>query len=128
MQEIVDSIRGVTTMMSEISSASIEQTSGIEQVNQAIAQMDDVTQQNAALVEQAAAAAESLEEQAQSLVSTVGSFKIDAYSNNARVYLQELEEIIKEPKPTHLKTHKSLTATKARTWAQPVVSDEWEEF
>ncbi|MGZ5599425.1 MAG: methyl-accepting chemotaxis protein [Methylobacter sp.] len=128
MEEIVDSIRGVTAMMSEISSASIEQTSGIEQVNQAIAQMDDVTQQNAALVEQAAAAAESLEEQAQSLVSTVGSFKIDGYSNNARVYLQELEEIIKEPKPAHLKTHKSLTATKPKTWAQPVVSDEWEEF
>lgn len=77
MEEIVASIRGVTKMMAEITAASAEQRSGIEQVNQAIAQMDDVTQQNAALVEQAAAAAESLEEQSQNLVITVNSFKVD---------------------------------------------------
>jgi methyl-accepting chemotaxis protein len=77
MEEIVNSIRGVTAIMSEISAASIEQSSGIAQVNQAITQMDDVTQQNAALVEQAAASAESLEEQAQNLSVTVGSFKVD---------------------------------------------------
>jgi methyl-accepting chemotaxis protein len=75
MKEIVNSIHGVTEIMAEITSASSEQSTGIEQVNIAIAQMDDVTQQNAALVEQAAAAAESLEEQARSLVTTVGSFK-----------------------------------------------------
>ncbi|TAN69463.1 MAG: PAS domain-containing protein [Methylobacter sp.] len=77
MKEIVASIRGVTDMMAEITAASAEQSSGIEQVNQAIAQMDDVTQQNAALVEQSAAAAKSLEEQAHNLVVTVGSFKLD---------------------------------------------------
>ncbi len=69
--------------MSEISAASVEQSSGIEQVNQAIAQMDDVTQQNAALVEQAAAAAESLEEQAQNLSVTVDGFKVDGNSRNS---------------------------------------------
>ncbi len=83
MEEIVNSIRGVSVMMSEISAASAEQTAGIEQVNMAISQMDDVTQQNAALVEQAAAAAESLEEQAQSLSDTVAQFKVDGYSRNA---------------------------------------------
>jgi len=76
MEEIVNSIRGVTDMMAEITAASAEQSSGIEQVNQAIAQMDDVTQQNAALVEQAAAAAESLEEQAQNMAAMVGGFKV----------------------------------------------------
>ncbi len=76
MEEIVGAIQGVTTIMSEISAASMEQTSGIEQVNQAIGQMDDVTQQNAALVEQAAAAAESLEEQTQSLAVAVDHFKL----------------------------------------------------
>jgi methyl-accepting chemotaxis protein len=76
MKEIVGAIRGVTGIMSEISAASVEQTSGIEQVNQAIGQMDDVTQQNAALVEQAAAAAESLEEQTQSLAVTVSHFNL----------------------------------------------------
>jgi len=80
MEEIVGAIRGVTVIMSEISAASMEQTSGIEQVNQAIGQMDDVTQQNAALVEQAAAAAESLEEQTQNLAVTVGHFKVDGKS------------------------------------------------
>jgi methyl-accepting chemotaxis protein len=77
MQEIVSAIRGVTVIMSEISAASVEQTSGIEQVNQAIGQMDDVTQQNAALVEQAAAAAESMEEQTQNLAVTLAHFKLD---------------------------------------------------
>ncbi|NOU12579.1 MAG: chemotaxis protein [Methylococcaceae bacterium] len=80
MEEIVNSIRGVTVIMSEIASASVEQTAGIQQVNLAIGQMDDVTQQNAALVEQAAAAAESLEEQTQSLSATIGQFKVDGRS------------------------------------------------
>jgi len=76
-QEIVTSIKRVTDIMAEISAASIEQSSGIEQVNTAITQMDDVTQQNAALVEEAAAAAESLEEQAQQLVQVVTRFKLE---------------------------------------------------
>jgi methyl-accepting chemotaxis protein len=76
MEDIVNSIRGVTAIMSEISAASVEQTAGIEQVNLAICQMDDVTQQNAALVEQATAAAESLEKQTQHLTVTVTHFKM----------------------------------------------------
>ncbi len=78
MEEIVASIKRVTDIMSEISAASMEQSSGIEQVNLAITQMDEVTQQNAALVEQAAAAAESLEEQAQNLSASVSVFKLDS--------------------------------------------------
>jgi len=77
MDEVLNSIRGVTGMVSKITAASVEQSAGIEQVNQAINQMDYVTQQNAALVDQAAAAAESLEEQAQNLAITVSGFKID---------------------------------------------------
>jgi methyl-accepting chemotaxis protein len=60
MDEIVNAVKRVTDIMGEISAASTEQSQGIEQVNQAIAQMDETTQQNAALVEEAAAAAESL--------------------------------------------------------------------
>lgn len=75
MKEIVQSIQGVTNVMSEITSASLEQSQGISQVNHAITQMDEVTQQNAALVEQAAASAESLEEQARKLSVTVANFK-----------------------------------------------------
>jgi methyl-accepting chemotaxis protein len=61
--------------MSEITSAGKEQRIGIDQVNEAIAQMDQVTQQNAALVEEAAAAAASLEEQAQGLANIAAGFK-----------------------------------------------------
>ena len=76
-QEIVTSIKRVTDIMAEISAASLEQSTGIEQVNIAITQMDDVTQQNAALVEEAAAAAESLEDQARQLVGVVARFTLE---------------------------------------------------
>jgi methyl-accepting chemotaxis protein len=76
MLEIVDSVKRVTDIMGEISTASMEQTSGIEQVNEAIGKMDQVVQQNAALVEQAAAAAASLEDQASNLSEVVSIFKL----------------------------------------------------
>jgi methyl-accepting chemotaxis protein len=79
MNEVVESVRRVTDIVGEISSASREQSEGIGQVNNAIAQMDEVTQQNAALVEQAAAAAQSLQSQAVSLVDAVSIFHIDAH-------------------------------------------------
>ncbi|MBD8528881.1 MULTISPECIES: methyl-accepting chemotaxis protein [unclassified Massilia] len=78
MQEIVQGIARVTDIMSEIAGASAEQTLGIEQINAAITQMDDVTQQNAALVEEAAAAASSLEDQAASLALLVSRFTLDS--------------------------------------------------
>ena len=78
MQEIVASVKRVTDIMGEISAASEEQSSGIDQVNRAVSQMDEVTQQNAALVEEAAAAAGSLQEQAQRLAEAVSVFKINA--------------------------------------------------
>ncbi len=76
MAEIVGSVKRVTDIMAEISAASAEQSSGIEQVNQTITQMDETTQQNAALVEEATAAARSMEDQAQQLAEAVGRFKI----------------------------------------------------
>ena len=78
MQEIVASVKRVTDIMGEISAASEEQSSGIDQVNRAVSQMDEVTQQNAALVEEAAAAAGSLQEQAQHLAEAVAVFRINA--------------------------------------------------
>jgi methyl-accepting chemotaxis protein len=76
MEQIVNSIKGVAKIMAEISSASREQSAGIEQVSLAVSQMDEATQQNAALVEQAAAAAESMEEQALSLAQLVSVFRL----------------------------------------------------
>jgi methyl-accepting chemotaxis protein len=78
MTEVVGAVKRVTDIMGEIAAASAEQSAGIEQVNQAITQMDDVTQQNAALVEEAAAASESLQEQAVKLAEAVSFFKLDS--------------------------------------------------
>ncbi|MFZ6648846.1 methyl-accepting chemotaxis protein [Undibacterium sp. TJN25] len=78
MQEIVGSIQRVTTIMADITIAGEEQSQGIHQVNQAIVQMDDVTQQNAALVEEAAAATGALQEQAASLEKMVSVFRVDS--------------------------------------------------
>ena len=88
MNQIVDSIGRVTTIMEEITTASSEQQTGIEHINQALGQMDDITQQNAALVEQAAAAAESMREQTLALSETVAVFKL-ADDSRAGVALVE---------------------------------------
>ncbi len=117
MEEIVSAIRGVTVIMSEIRAASVEQTSGIEQVNQAIGQMDEVTQQNAALVEQAAAAAESLEEQAQNLSVTVGRFTVDNRSGSFQNSPRVMPSAMKSPVPI-----------RAKPQLQPVSEGDWEEF
>jgi len=76
MNDIVAQVKRVADLIGEISASAHEQTSGIEQVNQAIVQLDNVTQQNAALVEQAAAAADSLNQQAGRMVEVVSIFKL----------------------------------------------------
>ena len=77
MAEVVASVHRVSDIMGEISAAGVEQSAGIAQVNEAIAQMDAVTQQNAALVEEAAAAAASLQQQARGLSATVSVFRTE---------------------------------------------------
>ena len=76
MEEVVKAVKRVTDIMGEISAASAEQSSGIEEINHAVTQMDAGTQQNAALVEQAAAAAQSLDDQAHALKQLVGKFQL----------------------------------------------------
>jgi len=85
MTEVVESIRRVTNIMGEISSASNEQASGVAQVGEAVTQMDQATQQNAALVEEMAAAASSLKMQAQELVDTVAVFKVAPHAGGGQV-------------------------------------------
>ena len=78
MSEVVSAVTHVTAIISEISAASIEQSTGIDEINHAIVQMDASTQQNSALVEQAAAAAQSLDDQARILKRLVGKFQLGA--------------------------------------------------
>jgi methyl-accepting chemotaxis protein len=84
LREIVDSIKKVTAVVSEIANASMEQSTGIEQINKALTQMDEVTQQNSALVEENAATAKTLEGQAKSMDERVAGFRLRG-GNNADV-------------------------------------------
>lgn len=80
MEEVLNSVKSVTEIMGEISFASNEQSTGIEEINMAITQMDQVTQQNASLVNQSAAAAQSLQEQAVQLSQSISVFKVNEQS------------------------------------------------
>lgn len=84
MAEIVSAVTRVTDIMGEIASASDEQSRGIDQVGLAVAEMDRVTQQNAALVEESAAAAAALEEQASRLTEAVAVFRIQQQQQQQR--------------------------------------------
>jgi len=125
MDEIVASITRVTDIMSEITAASNEQSAGIEQVNQAIALMDQVTQQNAALVEEAAAAAESMQEQAASLSEVVSVFKLDAASAAVRPPRPVVQTAVAAPAPVSAPRQ---LAGAVRTVRPTAPADEWESF
>ncbi len=140
MQEIVSSVQRVTDIMGEITAASQEQSSGIDQVNGAITSMDEVTQQNAALVEQAAAAAESLVEQASSLMETVGAFTL-AGQSRSRNYANKSHQTVKvnTNKPQERRSPNSPlrnggsskpAASSAKVQAKTGTDEagEWEEF
>jgi len=77
MNDVVDQVRKVAELIGGISTATAKQTTGISQVGDAVSQLDQVTQQNAALVEESAAAAESLKQQASRLVDVVSAFKLN---------------------------------------------------
>jgi methyl-accepting chemotaxis protein len=134
MDEIVVSVRRVTDIMGEITMATREQTAGIEQVNEAIVQMDETTQQNAALVEQAAAAAASLEEQAGTLTQVVSVFQI-AGTRTAPVTTRTASPVTKPVRstpPARIVSPATSPALPARSAGKPATKtnaiDDWEEF
>ena len=141
MSEVVSSVKRVTDVIAEIVSASHEQSTGIEQINLAISEMDSVTQQNASLVEEAAAAAESLRDQAGNLVHTVSVFQIPSAGARptvkpaARPTLSNASKaggLVKTPvrassaKPAPASNVLPLPHAKAHKAA--VVGGDWEEF
>jgi methyl-accepting chemotaxis protein len=133
MQGIVDSIGRVTGIMNEIVASSREQASGIGQVNQAIVQMDGVTQQNAALVEESAAATRAMHEQAQALAELVEVFRVEAKSRpaaGAKPALPPARPAVPRPAPAVRpapKPARKAAAAPARKTAATVDAD-WEEF
>jgi methyl-accepting chemotaxis protein len=117
MEDIVTSVQLVADIISGTAAASQEQSSGIEQVNQAIAQMDQVTQQNAALVEEAAAAAESLQDQAAKLTEAVSVFKLEGASHG-----------VQPVSPARQGTPARAIASPKKLAAAGGGGEEWEEF
>ncbi|TCS72240.1 methyl-accepting chemotaxis sensory transducer with Pas/Pac sensor [Sulfuritortus calidifontis] len=120
MQEIVQSVKRVTDIMAEINAASTEQSQGIEQVNAAVAQMDEMTQQNAALVEQAAAAAESLQDQADGLAQAVAVFKVGGGAGSLAAPRQAVTRAPQPSRPAPRPASRPATAA--------TDEDEWQEF
>jgi methyl-accepting chemotaxis protein len=124
MKEIVIAVKRVTDIMSEIAAASNEQSAGIEQVNQAILHMDEMTQQNSALVEEATAAAEAMQEQAGILNEAVSIFKMDALERGTQT-------ISTKPKATPNLSHRTPALPKKESKpvkAKEGASGDWKEF
>jgi methyl-accepting chemotaxis protein len=124
MTEIVASVRRVTDIMGEITSASQEQTAGIEQINVAVSQMDQVTQQNASLVEEAAAAAESMQEQAARLAQVVAVFKLDAQ----RADFVTAAPVARKPAPVQRTGTRLAVSARPAAHAVTSMGADWEGF
>ena len=127
MQEIVASVRRVTQIMDEISAAGSEQEVGIEQINTAVAEMDVVTQQNAALVEEAAAASQSMQEQAAQLAAMVSVFQVAG--NSSPAVAQPVVQAAAKQLAARARTVKQPAPKPTRKLARAADSaDEWEQF
>ena len=127
LEEIVGAVKKVSDIIAEIAAASQEQSIGIEQVNKAVSQMDEVTQQNAALVEEAAAASEAMDEQARNLSEMMGFFKLSDAQEQAG---QHMGGVQAEAAAGGQPARRSAPARTRHTApsAQSLDSDEWEEF
>lgn len=127
--EIVNAVKKVSDIIAEIAAASQEQSSGIEQVNKAVMQMDEVTQQNAALVEEAASASESLDEQAKGLQNLMEFFRVNEQAGGSRFQTasrtQQRSAAQKvAPKPAS----KTAKRTNNNASKPPASDGEWQEF
>lgn len=139
IDQVVSSVKHVTDIIAEISSASQEQSVGIEQVNHSIIEMDGMTQQNAALVEEAAAAAQSLQDQASELAKVVSVFKLHT-SDGAPRMAPPAPAASAAPKRVEPKLNVVKSKVRAAPKALPVAksapkkaaasnsNDDWEEF
>ena len=133
MEAILESVKKVNDVISEITAATGEQSTGIEQVNLAIIEMDNATQQNAALVEQAAAAAASMEEQAGHLMAAVGMFDlghdVTTQASTTATSIKPAVRTSSRPTPSKRPAQQITNQTARKSRAnQESTADQWEEF
>jgi methyl-accepting chemotaxis protein len=127
---IVTSIKQVADIMGEITAATLEQSHGIEEVNAAIGQMDEMTQQNAALVEEAAAAAESMQDQANNLAQAVSIFKLagDEFAERAAATPRKAKPAAPARSTAVVPAAPAAQPAKKKLAAAAPSGDDWEEF
>ncbi|SEO82978.1 Methyl-accepting chemotaxis protein [Luteibacter sp. UNC138MFCol5.1] len=129
LAEIVDSVKKVTDIVAEIAAASSEQSAGIDQVNHAVLQMDEMTQQNAALVEESAAAARAMHEQATELSRQVAFFQITGQAAGATTARAPRKDAAQEEMETVFAAVRSAPAPRApRPVAESADAGVWKEF
>jgi methyl-accepting chemotaxis protein len=130
MDEVVTSVKRVADIIGEIAAASVEQSTGIDQVNTAVTSMDEVTQQNAALVEEAAAAAESLLDQANALADAVSVFKLDGSAGSPTSHNAAFTASIARIRPiAGLATSpKAVPKMAALAKSSALADGDWDEF
>jgi len=126
LKEILESIKQVADIVADISTASNEQAGGIEQINKALTQMDEVTQQNSAMVEENAATARTLEQQAGAMDERIGAYKLSS-SDSSRV-VTPLHKRPAQSKPAAPVRKPAARAVARSGAATAVAKDEWEEF
>ena len=136
LEEIIDGAQKVAGIIAEISAASMEQASGIDQVNNAIAQMDNMTQDNAALVEEAAAASRSMQEQAHNLEHLMAFFQIRSEARKITVNSSQEPRIESDDESGHVAEDKENTVAERGRMEYPgpkrpasdAADSEWEQF
>jgi methyl-accepting chemotaxis protein len=127
LKEILQSINEVAGIVADIANASAEQATGIDQVNKALSQMDEVTQQNSALVEENAATAKTLEHQSQALDGRVAAFRL--FEDGEEVPVPSAPVQTRTPQPARKPAAVRGTARQMQTaLATAVAKDQWEEF
>ncbi|WP_448100770.1 methyl-accepting chemotaxis protein [Luteibacter jiangsuensis] len=128
LAEIVESVKKVTDIVAEIAAASSEQSAGIDQVNHAVLQMDEMTQQNAALVEESAAAARAMHEQATELSRQVSFFQISGNASATPASKAKRKDAAQEEMETVFAAVRSAPAPRAQRQAEPADAGVWKEF
>ncbi|WLQ16579.1 CHASE3 domain-containing protein [Hahella aquimaris] len=136
LRKIVDSVKDVVMVIEEIATSATEQSQGIEQVNLAVAQMDQMTQQNAALVEEASAASEAMSDQAAAMLSLMSFFKSNQLEAGTEATIRQDMQSQERPEPDKGSTNNAAKSTKASKKPKPARAtssssageSDWEEF
>jgi methyl-accepting chemotaxis protein len=128
LNEIVAGVKKVGDIVAGIAEASVEQSAGIAQVNQAVSQMDEITQQNAALAEEASAASVSMSDLSTNMVELLSFFKLENANKNPVTNSRDNQSRVSANSVPAAKSTKSSTVTRQATYKSSSSDEEWQDF